>query len=193
MIVGFRHKGLKRFFEADDRSKLPPDMVERIRDILTALDAANALGELDRPSFRLHALKGDLKDTGQSRCAPIGASSFALTATECQMSISSTITSRSIEMAMKNPSHPGRLIRDDLDELGISVAEAAAGLGVTRQQLYRVIKGENAISPDMALRLEKAIGSTADFWLRLQMNYDLAQARLREPAVNVSKLEPKAA
>lgn len=94
---------------------------------------------------------------------------------------------------MKNPSHPGRLIKGDLDELGVSVAEAAAGLGVTRQQLYRVIKGENAISPEMALRLEKAIGSTADFWLRLQMNYDLAQARMKTPVVEVKKLEPKAA
>jgi addiction module HigA family antidote len=96
-------------------------------------------------------------------------------------------------MPMKNPSHPGRLLKADLDELGISVAEAAVGLGVTRQQLYRVTKGESAISPEMALRLEKAIGSTADFWLRLQMNYDLAQARLRAPAVDVRKLEPKVA
>ena len=50
---------------------------------------------------------------------------------------------------MKNPSHPGRLIKDDLDELGVSVAEAAAAIGVTRQQLYRVIRGENAVSPEM--------------------------------------------
>jgi addiction module HigA family antidote len=96
-------------------------------------------------------------------------------------------------MTMKNPSHPGRLIKADLEELGISVAEAATGLGVTRQQLYRIIKGENAISPDMALRLEKAIGSTADMWLRMQMNYDLAQARLRAPATEVKKLESKVA
>ena len=94
---------------------------------------------------------------------------------------------------MKDTPHPGHLIKDELDELGISIAAAAAGLGVTRQQLYRVVRGENAISPDMALRLEKAIGSTADFWLRLQMNYDLAQARLRAPAEGVKKLEPKAA
>jgi antitoxin HigA-1 len=96
-------------------------------------------------------------------------------------------------MTMKNPLHPGRLIRADLDELGVSVAEAAAGLGVTRQQLHRVLSGDSAVSPEMALRLEKAIGSTADFWLRLQMNYDLAQARLRAPAAGVRKLEPKVA
>jgi addiction module HigA family antidote len=94
---------------------------------------------------------------------------------------------------MKNPAHPGRIIRTALEELGLSVAEAAAGIGVSRQQLYRVIRGENAISPEMALRLEKAIGSTADFWLRLQMNYDLAQARMRAPDLAVKKLEPKAA
>jgi proteic killer suppression protein len=61
MIVSFRHRGLRRFFEHDDRSKLPQEMVERLRDILTALDGANVVEQLNRPSFRLHALKGDLK------------------------------------------------------------------------------------------------------------------------------------
>ena len=61
MIVSFRHKGLKRFFDDDDRSKLPQEMLERIRDILTALDNAVDVEQLGRPSFRLHPLKGDLK------------------------------------------------------------------------------------------------------------------------------------
>jgi toxin HigB-1 len=61
MIVSFRHKGLQRFFEADDPRKLPSQMIERIRDILTALDGVRAIEELERPSFRLHPLKGDLK------------------------------------------------------------------------------------------------------------------------------------
>lgn len=61
MIESFRHKGLKKFYEEDDSRKLPPEMVERIRDILTALDAALAVEELNRPSFRLHPLKGALK------------------------------------------------------------------------------------------------------------------------------------
>ena len=61
MIVSFRHKGLRRFFEADDRSKIPYDALERIRDLLTALDGARTIEELSRPSFRLHPLKGALK------------------------------------------------------------------------------------------------------------------------------------
>lgn len=86
-------------------------------------------------------------------------------------------------MRMKNPAHPGAIVKDALDHLGLSVAEAARGLGITRQQLYRIIKGESGISPDVALRLEQAIGSTADHWLRMQLSYDLAQARKTAPKV----------
>ncbi len=96
-------------------------------------------------------------------------------------------------MPMKSPSHPGRMIKAELEELGLSVAEAADGLGVTRQQLYRVISGESAVSPDMALRLEKAVGGDAGLWLRMQVNYDLARARLRKPTSSVRKLVSKVA
>ena len=64
-------------------------------------------------------------------------------------------------MPVKNPPHPGAGLKEDIEALGLSVAEAATGLGVTRQQLYRVIRGQSGISPEMALRLEKAIGGTA--------------------------------
>jgi addiction module HigA family antidote len=96
-------------------------------------------------------------------------------------------------MAMKNPPHPGELLKDNVDELGLSVAEAAKGLGVTRQQLYNVINGRSAISPEMAVRLEKALGGTADLWLRMQVNYDLAQVRQRGRSIKVKRLSPKAA
>ena len=96
-------------------------------------------------------------------------------------------------MPMKNPCHPGRLVKADLEEMGLTVADAAKGLGVTRQQVYRVINGESAITPEMAVRLEKAIGSTADMWLRMQMNYDLAPIRLRASSIKVKRLEPKVA
>lgn len=61
MIDSIRHKGLKRFYENDDRRLLPPDMVERIRVVLAALDQANVIEDMNRPSFRLHPLKGKLK------------------------------------------------------------------------------------------------------------------------------------
>lgn len=62
MIQSFRHKGLKRFYEDDNRSRLPLDMVDRIAIVLAALDSANAIAAMNRPSFRLHRLKGNLKD-----------------------------------------------------------------------------------------------------------------------------------
>jgi addiction module HigA family antidote len=96
-------------------------------------------------------------------------------------------------MPMKNPPHPGELLKDNVDELGLSVAEAAKGLGVTRQQLYNVINGKSAITPEMAVRLEKALGGTADLWLRMQVNYDLAQVRRNDRAIKVRRLSPKAA
>ncbi len=78
---------------------------------------------------------------------------------------------------MKNPVHPGKLVEANLEEVGLSVAEAAKAIKVTRQQLYNVIRGKSAVSPDMALRFEKAFGGSADFWLAMQSAYDLAQAR----------------
>jgi addiction module HigA family antidote len=96
-------------------------------------------------------------------------------------------------MPMKNPPHPGELVKDNVDELGLSIAEAAKGLGVTRQQLYNVVNGKSAITPEMALRLEKALGGTADLWLRMQVNFDLAQVRRNERSIKVRRLSPKAA
>jgi addiction module HigA family antidote len=82
-------------------------------------------------------------------------------------------------MEMKNPPHPGELIGDNLDELGISITDAARGLGITRQQLHNLIAGRSGITPEMAVKLEQALGSNADTWLKMQMNYDLAQVRKR--------------
>jgi antitoxin HigA-1 len=91
---------------------------------------------------------------------------------------------------MKNPSHPGSLIKSDLDELGLSVVEAAKALGISRQQLHSVIAGRAGVTPEMALRLEKALGSTADTWLRMQMNYDLARIRTKASTLKVKRLIP---
>lgn len=96
-------------------------------------------------------------------------------------------------MEMKNPVHPGLLVKECLDDLGLSVAEAAAGLGVTRQQLHKVVTQKSSVSPEMAFRLEQAFGGTADTWLKMQMNYDLAQVRGRASSIVVKKLAVRAA
>ena len=62
---------------------------------------------------------------------------------------------------MKKPSHPGSLIKSDLDELGVSIVDAANALGISRQQLHSLIAGRAGVTPEMAVRLEKALGSTA--------------------------------
>ena len=96
-------------------------------------------------------------------------------------------------MDMKNPVHPVLLVKECLDDLGLSVAEAAAGLGVTRQQLHKVIAQKSSVTPEMAFRLEKAFGGVADTWLKMQMNYDLSQVRGRSSTIFVKKLTAKPA
>jgi antitoxin HigA-1 len=94
---------------------------------------------------------------------------------------------------MKNTTHPGLLVKECLDELGLSVAEAAKGLRVTRQQLHNIVVGKSKVTPEMALRLEMAFGSTADTWLRMQMNYDLAQVRKNSSGLNVERFSSREA
>ena len=96
-------------------------------------------------------------------------------------------------MEMKNPVHPGLLVKECVTDLGLSVAEAAEAIGVTRQHLYRVINGTSGITPEMALRFEQAFGGTADTWLRMQLNYDLARVRARSANVRIRRLERKVA
>jgi addiction module HigA family antidote len=89
---------------------------------------------------------------------------------------------------MKKPNHPGDLIRDCLDEPRISVTDAAKALGVTRATLSRLLNGKAGVSPQMAVRLEKGLGSSAGFWLRLQLNYDLAQIQAGSGNIRVRRL-----
>ena len=95
---------------------------------------------------------------------------------------------------MKDPPHPGGTIKEDcIDAGGLTVTEAARLLGVTRPTLSRVINGRGGVSPEMAIRFEKIGWSNAEFWMRLQTNYDLAQARLNEDRINVEPYQRAAA
>ncbi len=91
-------------------------------------------------------------------------------------------------MPMKNPVHPGRVVRHEcLEPLGLTVTAAAKALGVTRQALNNVVNGKSGISPEMAIRLSKAFGSTPETWLRMQLAYDLATALKNENHIKVRR------
>jgi addiction module HigA family antidote len=77
--------------------------------------------------------------------------------------------------------------------LGLSITEAAKALGVARQTLNNVVNGKAAISPEMAIRLDKAFGGGAEVWFRIQTSYDLAQAMKNADEIKVKRIEPKAA
>ena len=90
---------------------------------------------------------------------------------------------------MKKPPHPGESFRADcLEPLGLTVTEAAKALGVSRQALNNLINGQAGISPEMAIRLDKAFGGGAETWLRLQAAYDLAQAEKHANKIKVWRL-----
>ncbi len=91
-------------------------------------------------------------------------------------------------MPMKNPPHPGEMVREEcLVPLGMTVTDGARVLGVTRQTLNNLVNERSGISSEMAIRLEKAFGTSADLWVRLQTAYDLAQARRREHEIKVAR------
>lgn len=91
-------------------------------------------------------------------------------------------------MTMKEPPHPGYSVRFDcLEPLGLSVTKGAEILGVTRQALNNLVNGKAGISPEMAIRLDKAFGGTAEAWLALQTAFDLAQARKYARSITVKR------
>ena len=95
-------------------------------------------------------------------------------------------------MAMKNPPHPGKVVRVScLEPLGLNVTEGAKVLGVSRQALSNVVNCRARMSTDMAVRLAKAFGSTTETWIRLQAAYDVAQAQAREDEIEVARYEPR--
>ncbi len=95
---------------------------------------------------------------------------------------------------MKNPPHPGLSVRVDcLEPLGLSVTEAAKVLGVSRVALSRLVNGKAGVSPEMAIRLSKAFGSTPESWIRMQAAYDLAQAQARQDQIKVERYRPRPA
>lgn len=97
-------------------------------------------------------------------------------------------------MPMKNPPHPGTVVRVScLEPLGLNVTNGAKVLGVSRQALSNLVNGRARLSSEMAIRLAKAFGSTTETWIRLQTAYDVVQAQAREDEIEIEPYEPQPA
>jgi len=91
---------------------------------------------------------------------------------------------------MYNPPHPGEIVREFcIDPLGMTVTEAAKALGVTRKTFSALLNGRSGISPEMALRLSKVFGRSAEGWLKLQLQYDLWQTQQRVDLKNLKRVK----
>jgi len=92
-------------------------------------------------------------------------------------------------MAMHNPPHPGEVLRElCLDPLGVSVTDAAGALGVSRKTLSSILNGRAGVSPEMAVRLSIAFGTSSESWLNQQLQFDLWHAEQRRRQLRVRKL-----
>ena len=89
---------------------------------------------------------------------------------------------------MKRPIHPGLIVKHEyIEELGLTITDAANVLGVSRPTLSRVINTRSSVSPEMAIRLSKAFGSRPETWLKLQLAFDLAKANKLADRIKVSR------
>ncbi len=92
-------------------------------------------------------------------------------------------------MPMKNPPHPGRIIRQEcMEPLGLSVTDGAKALGVSRNALSELVNERRGVSPEMAIRLDKAFGGGAETWFRIQAAYDMARAVKNADKIKVRRV-----
>ena len=188
MIRNFRHKGLKRLFEDGDRRGIRPDLLEKVENILFVLNRAKRPEDMNLPGFRLHPLKGGRKGSWAVTVRANWRIVFRLEDGAADVDLADYHREGRL-MLMKAPPHPGRVVRQEcLEPLGLTVTAAAKALGVTRKTLSEPLNGKSGLSPEMAIRLSKAFGSSPEVWLGLQMDYDLAQVQRKSGKIKVQRL-----
>jgi addiction module HigA family antidote len=187
MIRSFRHKGLAALFHDDQTRGVQQQHVKRLRLILARMDSVTVLEDLNAPGLRLHSLRGDLAGF----CAVNGSGNwrivFRFEAGDI-FDVDYLDYHYESAMPMKNPPHPGEIIRElYLEPLELTVTQAAKDLGVARKTLSELLNGRTGISGDMAVRLSKTFGGSIAGWLQLQTNYDAAQAIARAETIQVNR------
>ena len=133
-------------------------------------------------------LRVNVKGYGRCGLAGIGESHFHSSARTPQTSTTRITTDMATSNKMHNPPHPGEVVKElCLKPLGLTVTEAAAGLGVSRKQLSAVINGRASVSPEMAVRLSMAFRTSAEVWLNHQLQYDLWVAKKQSKSLKVAR------
>jgi antitoxin HigA-1 len=189
MMRNFRHKGLKRLFEDDDRSKVSAQDADRLRRILARLNRSRMPNDMAAPGFRLHPMKGDRKDFWAVTVRANWRVIFRFEGEDAADVDLIDYHEEDDTMRMKNPPHPGEHVLEDcLKPSGLSITKGADVLGVTRLTLSNLVNGKNGVSPEMAIRLSKAFGGSPEVWLGMQMEYDLAQAAKNEAKIKVKRV-----
>jgi addiction module HigA family antidote len=192
-LARFRHKGLRQLYEDDIARGVPPAMADKLRKLFFALETADDLEKVSRfPGWKLHPLKGDLKGfwsltvTGNWRLIFLYDQE-----TNTASDINMIDYHWEIAMPMKNPPHPGDLIRTGIIEaLALSVSKAAEILKVRRATLSDLLHGKAALTPEMALRIERAFGPDMNHLLAMQLAYDVAKTRQRSKEIDVKRYVP---
>ena len=189
MIKSFRHRGLRKLYEDGETRCLQADEVGKIRRILSYLEAAEIPQALHLPGYRFQQLKSEYRGF------------YSVTVTGNNSMIFRFVDGHAVDVddaddhegeynMMHDPSHPGEVIKHDCIEAShLTVTDAADGLGVSRKALSELINCTSGVSPDMAIRLEKAGWGTAETWLRMQMQFDLWQARKKAGKLKVKRFE----
>ena len=180
MIRSFLHKGLAESFEGGRSRQVQPSLQKRCLRMLEVLDQAETLNEMNMPSFDLHRLHGtpvrySIHVNGPWRITFAWQDGEALRVDLEQYHRGQSMTEFGVKRPLERPPiHPGEVLREDVfPALRLSVSEAARRLGVSRQQLHRILAGTHPITVEMALRIGRLVGNGPGLWLRMQQNHDL--------------------
>jgi addiction module HigA family antidote len=180
-----RHKGLKRFIEDDNSRSIRPDLADRIRKIVAALIVAQDVdGVKGPPGWRVHGRSGrDVEHLGFRQLADH-------LYNRGRFGGLSLMSGKLSKVGMKPP-HPGDFIRTEiLEPLGLDVTSAARALDVRRATLSDLVNGKAGLSPEMALRIEKAFGVSMHTLLRMQAWWDASTMREKAGTISVQRYTP---
>jgi len=179
MIKSFKHKGLETFFYIGSQENIERENISRLERVLDRLHAAHRPNDMWYPGSNLQAIPGDERERYAVEVSEERRIFFAFAKGHAFDVDYVDLPPRRKGMTemKRRPIHPGKIIREDyLKPLGLTITHLAETIGVSRKTLSKIVNGKGSVSPDMALRLSRAFGTSPEFWLNLQKHYDLWQA-----------------